>query len=48
MDDAPITEHQLMAYEPLTASGAALKERLEAAAEESSETASPARRAVLR
>ena len=32
MPEAPMTEQQLEAYEPRTASGAALKERLEAAA----------------
>jgi hypothetical protein len=32
MPEAPMTEQQLVAYEPRTASGAALKERLEAAA----------------
>ena len=30
--EAPMTEQQLAAYEPRTTSGAALKERLEAAA----------------
>jgi hypothetical protein len=31
MPEAPMTEEQLAAYEPLTTSGAALKERLGAA-----------------
>jgi hypothetical protein len=32
MTQAPMTEQQLASYEPRTTSGAALKERLEAAA----------------
>jgi hypothetical protein len=32
MSEATMTEQQLVAYEPRTTSGAALKERLEAAA----------------
>jgi hypothetical protein len=48
MAEAPITEKQLVDYEPRTASGAALKERLEAAAQQESQPATPARRVVLR
>jgi hypothetical protein len=43
-----MTEQQLAAYEPRTASGAALKERLEAATQHSAPPASPGRRVVLR
>ena len=43
-----MTEQQLAAYEPATTSGAALKERLEAAVQDSSEPAPEGRRAVLR
>jgi hypothetical protein len=39
MPEAPMTEQQLVAYEPRTTSGAALKERLEAAAGCDEETA---------
>jgi hypothetical protein len=38
MTDEPITEQQLAAYEPITTSGAALKERLEAATGSEEET----------
>ena len=38
MPEEPITEQQLAAYEPITTSGAALKERLEAATGSDEET----------
>jgi hypothetical protein len=46
--EAQMTEQKLAAYEPRTASGAALKERLEAAAQGDSQPDCPARRTVLR
>jgi hypothetical protein len=48
MAEAPMTEQQLAVYEPRTASGAALKERLEAATQDSSQETTPTRRVVLR
>jgi hypothetical protein len=48
MADAHITEQQLAAYEARTASGAALKERLEAATRPESDADADARRTVLR
>ena len=48
MREETMTEQQLAAYEPVTMSGAALKERLEAAVEDSSEPTTEGRRAVLR
>jgi hypothetical protein len=48
MAEARITEQQLAAYEPRTASGASLKERLEAATQDSSQPTTPTRRVVLR
>ena len=47
MTDGRITEEQLAAYEPRTPSGAALKERLEAAIQQDSEPTGPGQR-VLR
>ena len=47
MAEAPMTEQQLAVYEPRTASGAALKERLEAATQHGPQPARPERR-VLR
>ena len=48
MGQNQMTEQKLAAYEPRTASGAALKERLEAAAEGDEQPDRPARRTVLR
>ena len=45
--EAPMTEQQLATYEPRTTSGAALKERLEAAAGSDEETTG-SRRLLLR
>jgi hypothetical protein len=47
-EEGAITEQQLAAYEPVTTSGAALKERLEAAVQNNSEPTDEARRVVLR
>jgi hypothetical protein len=46
--EEPTTEQQLAAYEARTASGAALKERLEAATRPDTQEACPTRRTVLR
>jgi hypothetical protein len=48
MEQETMTEQQLTAYEPVTTSGAALKERLEAAVENGAEPPAEGRRAVLR
>ena len=48
MTHAHMTEQQLAAYEARTASGAALKERLEAATQQESQPDGDARRTVLR
>jgi hypothetical protein len=48
MAEVKMTEQQLAAYAPQTASGAALKERLEAAAGQGTEEPTPARRVLLR
>jgi hypothetical protein len=48
MADAHMTEQQLAAYEARTTSGAALKERLEAATPPAPEADCDARRTVLR
>jgi hypothetical protein len=43
-----MTEQQLADYTPKTASGAALKERLEAASQQDAETPCESRRTVIR